>query len=80
MKVLSVVHWSGASPRTGRLKSAHAAHGLGGATHLPSKPPHTLIRKGVVSSLDFQVNLEEGISVVPPGLSVSDQASPLIGC
>ncbi|GEM_PF-1759850 len=34
-------------------KSAHAAHGLGGETHLPSKPPHTLTRKGVVLSRDF---------------------------
>jgi len=30
MKVFSVVYWSGASPRTGYSKSAHAAHGLGG--------------------------------------------------
>ena len=39
-----------------RVKSAHAAHGLGGETHLPSKPPHTLTRKGVVSSRDFHRN------------------------
>jgi len=38
------------------VKSAHAAHGLGGETQLASKPPHTLTRKEVVSSLDFQVN------------------------
>jgi len=83
MKVLAVVHWSVASPRTGPLKSAHAAHDLGGETlagpafqrhasdschghvscpgpahsphaeWLPSKPPHTLTRKGVVLSRDF---------------------------
>gem|GEM_PF-1407050 len=32
MKVLSVVHWSVALPRTGYSKRAHAAHGLGGET------------------------------------------------
>jgi len=56
MKVLSVVQWSVAAPRTGYSKSAHAAHGLGGETHLPSKPPHTLTRKGVVLSRDFHRN------------------------
>jgi len=30
MKTFTVVHWSMASPWTGYLKSAHAAHGLGG--------------------------------------------------
>gem|GEM_PF-2017610 len=38
MKVLSVVHWSGASPRTRVLESAHAAHGLGGEM---SRPLHS---------------------------------------
>jgi|GEM_PF-1478246 len=56
MKVLSVVQWSVAAPRTGYSKSAHAAHGLGGETHLPSKPPHTLTRKGVVFQRDFHRN------------------------
>ncbi|GEM_PF-1846450 len=72
MKVLSVVHQSVASPRTGCSKSAHAAHGLGGETHLPSKPPHTLTRKGVVFPQDFHRNYHRkrvGMTLLMPGLS-----------
>jgi len=73
MKVPSVVQLSVASPRTGCSKSAHAAHGLGGETHLPSKPPHTLTRKGVVSSRDFHTNNihASAVRVRNEGLSMS---------
>jgi len=78
MKVLAVVHWSVASPRTGPLKSAHAAHDIGGETHLPSKPPHTLTRLLCSSQRDFHRNaLSKGNIWLKSGREKNPPCPPL---